>query len=311
MPKVIDGVIGHAIGDAMGVPVEFKDRETLTYSPVTDMLGYGTYNVPKGFWSDDTSMEIALIDSLTNNNEIDYNDIMNNFVKWITEGEYTPNGIVFDKGNTCLEAILNYKSKNIEPLECGLNDYYSNGNGSLMRILPVAYYSYYKNLNKEETYSLTKNISSLTHRHEISILGCYIYVLYVINLLQGKDKFESYNLIKKEDYKNFSKESIDTYNRILKEDITTLNINDIKSSGYIVDSLEAALWGVLSTTTYKDSILKTINLGGDTDTIAAITGSMTGIIYGYDSIPQDWIQELARKDYLIDLCNKYEKVLTK
>ena len=311
MPKVIDGVIGHAIGDAMGVPVEFKDREELHYNPVTEMIGHGTYNVPKGFWSDDTSMEIALIDSIINNGKIDYTDIMNNFANWIIKGEYTPNGIVFDKGNTCLEAILNYINKNIDPLECGLNDYYSNGNGSLMRILPVAYYCHYKNLNKKETYELTKNISSLTHRHEISILGCYIYVLYVINLLQEKNKQEAYKQIQKEDYKNFSKESMDKYNRILKEDITTLNINDIKSSGYIVDSLEAALWGVLSTTTYKDSILKIINLGGDTDTIAAITGSMTGIIYGYDSIPKEWLEVLARREYLEELSNNFEKVLTK
>ena len=311
MPKVIDGVIGHAIGDALGVPVEFKDREQLSYNPVTEMIGHGTYNVPKGFWSDDTSMEIALIDSIINNEKIDYTDIMNNFANWIIKGEYTPNGIVFDKGNTCLEAILNYINKNIDPLECGLDDYYSNGNGSLMRILPVAYYSYYKNLNNEQIYQLTKNISSLTHRHEISILGCYIYILYTIKLIQGIDKKEAYKQIQKEDYSKFTKESLDKYKRILKEDINNLNINNIKSSGYIVDSLEAALWCILNTDNYKDSVLTAVNLGGDTDTIAAITGSMTGIIYGYKEIPKDWINSLARKDYLEDLSNNLEKVLTK
>ena len=311
MPTVKDGVLGHAIGDAMGVPVEFKDREQLSYNPVTEMIGHGTYNVPKGFWSDDTSMEIALIDSIINNEKIDYTDIMNNFANWIIKGEYTPNGIVFDKGNTCLEAILRYINQNKDPLECGLEDYYSNGNGSLMRILPVAYYSYYKNLNNEQIYQLTKNISSLTHRHEISILGCYIYVLYTIKLIQGIDKEEAYKQIQKEDYSKFTKESLDKYKRILKEDINNQNINNIKSSGYIVDSLEAALWCILNTDNYKDSVLTAVNLGGDTDTIAAITGSMTGIIYGYNEIPQDWINSLARKEYLEDLSNNLEKVLTK
>lgn len=308
MSKIIDGVIGHAIGDAIGVPVEFKDRESLTYNPVVDMRVSSAG--AKGTWSDDTSMELATIDSYINCEKWNYKDIMTKFNLWLKDAEYTANNYVFDVGRTCLSAIKNF-CNGTDPLESGLEDNWSNGNGSLMRILPVAYYCYYKKLNKEEIYEIVKNISSLTHRNEISILGCYIYVLYVINLLQEKEKQEAYELIKKEDYSKFSMRSLQVYRRILEDDISTLKIYNIKSSGYVVDTLEASLWSILTTDTYKESILKSVNLGEDTDTIAAITGSMSGIIYGYEAIPKDWINTLQRKDYIEDLCDKFEKVLKK
>ena len=153
-------------------------------------------------------------------------------------------------------------------------------------------------------------MSSLTHRHEIAILGCYIYVLYVMKLLDNKDRFDAYEEIKAEDYSGFSKESLEYYNRIINEDIFEIGEDDIKSSGYVVDSLEASLWSLLNTDNYKDSIITAVNLGGDTDTIAAITGSMSGIIYGVNSFPKEWLSVLARKEYLEDLCTKFEKELT-
>lgn len=309
MLKIKDGIIGHAIGDAMGVPVEFCIREKLLNNPVTDMIGYGSHPVPEGFWSDDTSMEIALIDSFISNGKFDYDDIMKKFCNWVNYGEYTPSGKVFDIGKTCLRAIKRYAYDNIKPIECGLTSLNSNGNGSLMRILPVAYYCYYKKLKENEIYNLVKDISSLTHGHEISILGCYIYISYVIFLLNGKDKFSAYNMVKLIDYSMFSQESLDLYSRILKEDISKLNIDDIKSSGYVIDTLEASFWVLLKSKNYKESIIGAINLGNDTDTIGAITGSMSGIIYGYDDIPKKWLDKLVKKNYLEKLCNDFEVVL--
>ena len=123
-------MIGHAVGDALGVPVEFCSREELDESPVTDMIGFGSYPVPAGAWSDDTSMTLAALDSLANGT-VDYNDIMENFVRWCSEDEYTPTGEMFDIGRTCLTAIRNYLATDGKPaLECGLNDEHSNGNGS-------------------------------------------------------------------------------------------------------------------------------------------------------------------------------------
>ena len=311
MSKIKDGVIGHAIGDAMGVPVEFCIREKLLAHPVTKMIGYGSHDVPAGTWSDDTSMEIATMDSMINQGgRINCEDIMMNFYYWLKDAKYTPYGEVFDAGRTCIKSIINF-SKGYDISECGQKDEYSNGNGSLMRILPIAYYCYYNKLKEEEIFEVVKGVSSLTHAHEISVLGCYIYVNYIIKLLEGKDKFESYNLIKLIDYSMFTEESLEVYKRVLKEDIEKYSIDEIKSSGYVVDTLEASFWVLLNASNFKEAIIGAINLGNDTDTIAAITGSMAGILYGYNSIPQEWLDKLAKRDYIEDLCDKLEKVLCK
>ena len=296
MINMKDGIIGHAIGDAMGVPVEFKDRESLMYNPVREMRR--SYAGDKGTWSDDTSMEIATMDSFINNRGWNYDDIMINFGDWINDSKFTAHNYTFDVGRTCLTAIRRYLQQGVDALESGLDDMNSNGNGSLMRILPIAYYCFYKKLK-----------SSLTHRHEISILGCYIYVLYVIKLLQGKDKYSAYNMIKIEDYSMFDDESVSYYKRIIKDDLNALNVDDIKSSGFVVDTLEASMWVVLKASNFKESIIGSVNLGGDTDTIGAITGSMAGIIYGYDSIPKDWLNSLARREYIEKLCHDFETII--
>lgn len=308
MSKVIDSIIGHAIGDAMGVPTEFCIREKLQKHPVVKMIGYGQHNVPAGCFSDDTSMELALIDSFVNKGKFDYDDIMTNFYYWLHDAKFTATDEVFDAGRTCIQAIINY-SKGKEALDCGLKGEENNGNGSLMRILPVALYSYYKNIDEKEIIKLTNDISSLTHSHEISKLGCYIYVRYIMYLLSGYSKIDSYNLIQKVDYSSYSKESLEKYNRILKGNIKKCHLEDISSRGYVVDTLEASLWCLLIHNNFEDTILEAINLGNDTDTVAAITGSMAGIIYGIDSIPKEWLNTLIKKDYILDLSKKFERKL--
>ena len=288
MSKVRDAIIGHAVGDAMGVPLEFKSREELLKNPVTKMIGFGTHNVAEGTWSDDTSMMIATIDSINAKNGIDLYDIALKFSAWKNRGSYTPFGEVFDIGNTCAKAIENFDEGHDEPTTCGLTDINSNGNGSLMRILPIAYYAIEKHLKDTEILELVRQISSITHAHEISILGCYIYVRYVMFILNGKDKLAAYNMTKAVDYTMFSEEARAPYERLIKGDISKLNVNDIKSTGYVVDSLEACIWVLLKSENYKEAIIGAINLGGDTDTIGALTGALAGIIYGYDYIPEEW-----------------------
>ena len=180
-----------------------------------------------------------------------------------------------------------------------------------MRILPIAYYAIEKHLKDTEILELVRQISSITHAHEISILGCYIYVRYVMFILNGKDKLAAYNMTKAVDYTMFSEEARAPYERLIKGDISKLNVNDIKSTGYVVDSLEACIWVLLKSENYKEAIIGAINLGGDTDTIGALTGALAGIIYGYDYIPEEWKNEIARKEYLLDIFeefseNKYE-----
>lgn len=306
MSKFIDSIIGHAVGDAMGVPTEFCIREYLLKNPVKEMIESDKTGQPAGSWSDDTSMEIATIDSFIQNKEFNYDDIMHKWEEWINEAKYTANNDTFDVGRTCLRAIHNH-SLGTEPLKCGIDGEQSNGNGSLMRILPVALYSYYRKLDVNEIIKLTNELSSLTHKHDISKLGCYIYVRYIMFLLDGKNKNEAYELIRTLDYSTYDEYAISKYERILKNDISSYTIDNILSTGYVVDTLECALWILLNANSYKETIIATTNIGNDTDTIGAIAGSMAGIIYGYDSIPTSWIDKLMRKDYLIGLASDFEK----
>lgn len=309
MSKIVDSVIGLAIGDAMGVPLEFSIREKLIEHPTTTMLGYKAHDVPAGSWSNDTTMTICEIASFNKNNKFNYDDIMKNYINWIMNGEFTPTGKLFDIGRTCLNAIRKYEEGNATAIECGGTSINSNGNGSLMRILPVALYSFYKNLNESDIIKLTNEMSSLTHGHDISKLGCYIYVRYVMFLLNGLTKEESYLKIKDLDYSSYSKESLATYERILSSNIKEYKLKDINSSGYVVATLEASLWVLLNTNSFSQAIIGAINLGEDTDTIGAIVGSMAGIIYGYDSIPENWINKLIKKDYLIELANTFDTLI--
>lgn len=307
--KSLDGILGLAIGDAMGVPLEFCIREKLMENPTTQMLGYGSHDVPKGSWSDDTSMTLATIDSINNIGKIDCNDIANNFLLWVKEAKYTPTDRVFDIGRTTIRAIAKFEENRNNAIECGGESEMDNGNGSLMRILPIAYYAFAKNLNNNEILQIVSNVSSITHKHEISIMGCYIYVLYAIQLLKGKTKEQAYEHIKEYDYDMFSSSTVNRYNRILNNDISSFSLDEIKSTGYIVDTLEATLWVLLNTTSYNQAIIGAINLGNDTDTVGACVGGLAGIIYGIDAISKEWKNDLIKYDYICELCNKFDDTL--
>ena len=308
MSIVKNSLYGFIVGDAMGVPVEFEDREKLINKPVTSMLGYGSHDVEAGVYSDDTSMTLATMDSIIKQNGIiNYNDIADKFCNWVNNNEYTATNKVFDIGMTTKYALIKYFNNKIDATMCGGTNINENGNGSLMRMLPIALYCFYKNIKGDnEIFTLVKNSASITHAHDISILGCYIYVRYVISLLETKNKISSYNFIKKLDYSMFIEEVKLEYSRILFSDISILNINDVNSSGYVVDTLEAVFWIILNCSSYNESIIGAINLGGDTDTIGAITGSIAGILYGYDNISKRWISKLKNKDYIDEIIIKFE-----
>ncbi len=299
---------GFLVGDALGVPLEFTKREVLMTHPVTKMLGYGSYDVPAGSWSDDSSMMIATIDSISACNGIDYKDMMDKFLEWISFSKYTALGFVFDVGRTTLKAINRYQSGK-SPLESGLEGINYNGNGSLMRILPIAFYAQTKKLSEVEIIDLVCDVSSLTHAHEISCLGCYIYVRYVMFLLDGLDKMVCYEKIKQLDYSAFSDESLKAYRRILFDDITNYSLETISSSGYVVHTLEAVIWCINNTDGYMQAVIGAINLGEDTDTIGALTGALAGIIYGYGDIPKKWINKLQKNDYLKLIYTSFVKTM--
>ena len=309
--KIKDGMFGLAIADAIGVPVEFKSRDVLKKTPITDMVGYGTHSQPPGTWSDDSSMAIATMDSINERGSVDYDDIMTKFTEWVDESKYTATGDFFDIGITTSNAISRYK-RGVSPNDCGEKGINSNGNGSLMRILPIVLYSYYNKLSNDDEHELINGVSSLTHAHPMSCLGCKIYSDLLKRILDGKNIKEAYDSLNYDDYvKYYDKLALNYYERVFDGSLSTVDENDIKSSGFVVDTLEASIWSNLNSSNYEEAVLKSINLGNDTDTIGAVTGSIAGIYYGYDNIPQKWRNNLNNKEYLDYVCNKFEQNLKK
>ena len=304
-----DGIIGLAIGDAMGVPLEFVQREKLLENPVTRMLDKGTYGKSKGTWSDDTSLTLATIDSIIHCFGISTEDMGNRFVEWMEDAKYTANGERFDIGRTTLIALSRFE-KNRQPFESGGTAEDSNGNDSLMRMLPIAYYCYSAHLQTNDIFDVVKKVSYITHAHEVSVLGCYIYVLYAIKLLEKKSKYDAYKEIQKVSYSQFSKSSLELYNRILKKDIAELPLEAIRSTNYIVDTLEAVLWTFLNTDNFNQAIIGAINLGEATDTIGACTGGLAGIVYGVKSINPEWRIDLKRYTYIRAMCDDFDRILS-
>lgn len=297
--KVKDGIIGLLIGDALGVPVEFSYREDLKENPVTDMIGHGTYDQPEGTWSDDTSMTLATMASIVDKRAVDYDDIMENFCKWYKREIYwqTPR---FDAGITTASALYNYLD-GMPALECGLDGERDNGNGSLMRILPMAYLP---NID----YQTVENVSGLTHAHQRSKIACVLYVEIARSMLENEDLTidEHIELASgkiKEYYKG--SEELNHFKRIFEDDLN--DVDTISSKGYVIYTFESVIYCLKNTSNYKDAVLKAVNLGRDTDTTAAICGGLAGIYYGYDEIPIDWIDKVDQIDKVLSLCEKYEE----
>lgn len=299
------GLLGFVVGDALGVPFEFKTREQMRQTPFTDMTEYGTHHMPMGTWSDDTSMTLATMDSMIQNDSFDYDDIMKRFTMWLKRGDYTATDKVFDVGNTVLAALDEY-SVGKDPVHCGRGYNYNNGNGSLMRMFPVAYYIWKNHLDEAEATKLVNDVSCLTHSHPISQLGCKIYCDYLGYLLDGEDRYYAYYLLQQNDYSQYyPQEAVDAYHRILDGSIIVEPQREISGSGYVVDSLEAAIWASFNSENYQEAVTKAINLGDDTDTVGAITGSMAGVMYGVENIPEKWIQAIKKVDAIRNLSDQF------
>lgn len=308
--KVKSGIFGLCIGDALGVPVEFKKRENLKLSPVTGYLEYRSWNQPKGTWSDDSSLTLCLAEELTKGYHLE--KIGESFVKWVKYGHWTAHGKLFDIGGTTRHSIARLIKGESAKFSGNIFEE-DNGNGSLMRILPLAFY-----LSNEENidtiYQTIKEVSSITHGHFRSVFACFIYIIFAIEILKDKSKKEAYFKTQKialeyAEKQGFNLKEIELFDRILKNEISEYPEDEIKSSGYVLHSLEASFWCFLNSENYSEAVLKAVNLGEDTDTTGAITGGIAGIYYGFENIPQEWINELVRKKDIEKLCEKLEKKL--
>jgi ADP-ribosyl-[dinitrogen reductase] hydrolase len=308
--SIRDAFFGFAIGDALGVPVEFETREWLHENPVSEMMGFMRYNQAPGTWSDDSSMVFCTVESLCKGYDLE--DIALQYSKWKNQRFWTPRGRVFDIGiqtNKAIERIDRFLEMGlrIKPIpEQGVNEK-ENGNGSLMRILPLAFYL--KDKPAEEGYRIIREVSALTHAHVRAVTGCFIYVRFIISLLEGKDKFQSYTELRNfipDFFRNCTKSSeYEHYSRILDQNIADLPESSIRSSAYVLHTLEACMWCVMRQENYRDTILTAVNLGEDTDTVAALAGGLAGIIYGLEQIPPQWLEVLARKDDILDLAKRF------
>lgn len=301
--KTLSGLMGLCIGDALGVPVEFTSRAERIKSPVTSMQGYGTYDVPPGTWSDDSSLTFCLAECLCKGFSLDA--MANSFSRWYDEAYWTARGEVFDVGNTTFLAIANWK-QGIPPLEAGGKTEKSNGNGSLMRILPMAYC--HKSLTFAELISRVHQVSCITHAHMRSQIACGIYISIAVCLLEGLDPQAAYlqgleNIRQIYSTSEYALE-MPHFCRVFSGEIDKLPLEEIRSSGYVIDTLEASLWCFLNSSDYREAVLKAVNLGGDTDTTAAVTGGLAGIYYGVENIPSEWISQIARKEDIINLAER-------
>ena len=304
--RILGGLWGVAVGDALGVPVEFCSRESLDRNPITDLRGYGTHNQPPGTWSDDTSLTLCTLDTLLHAGE-DYPALGQSFVQWLEAAVWTPRGRVFDVGNTTATAIRRL-ARGVPPLEAGRDDEPSNGNGSLMRILPVAFW--FAGRRTADAIEAAHRFSALTHRHARSQLGCAIFCLIAQRLLGGVDAASAIDKAWHDASAHygtapFASELL-AYSRIVPAgNLQKLKVREIRASGYVVDALEASLWCLLNSKSFDEAVLRAVNLGDDTDTTGAITGALAGIRYGLEAIPEDWRAKLARFNDLDTLFNAF------
>ena len=308
----LNGIMGVVVGDALGCPVQFESREEVARHPVTGMRGYGTFNLPEGSWTDDSSLTIALLESIRRVGEIDLDDIMGNFMKWLYDGEFTPYGKSYDIGRGTMQAINRYK-KNRKAKKCGGDEEWNNGNGSLMRIMPACLYCSVMEssgmYSDRDAIDVIHSVGGLTHAHIRSNIACGLYLFmakYILfregslqeriqeGLTQGFAFYESYLA---------DKENLHYYDRLKDlEAFKSLPADKIKSTGYVVDALEAAVWSLITTDRFDQALLKAVNLGDDTDTVGAIAGGLAGLYYGYDSIPEDWLSAIKRREWIEEMC---------
>jgi ADP-ribosyl-[dinitrogen reductase] hydrolase len=299
----IDILLGVAVGDAIGVPVEFRSRGLLARDPVTGVRGYGSHHQPPGTWSDDSSLTFCLAEMLCSGYDLD--DLARRFINWKQHAYWTAHGNVFDIGNGTAMAIDDL-ADGVAPLLAGGDGEDNNGNGSLMRILPLVFYLNDKDIAAR--FAITSEVSSLTHRHERSAIACFLYLEMALALLQGKDLPGAYQRICGEtgDWLSGAGEAIRRethryFSRILSGKIATYHEREIFSSGYVIHTLEATLWCLLTTGSYRDAVLRAVNLGEDTDTTGAVTGGLAALAYGSETIPAAWLESLARKEDIKEL----------
>ena len=305
-----DALVGEAVGDAFGVPVEFLSREEVRAIDLREMAGKDTEPVlpsrwgsiiPRGSWSDDTSMTVASMASFAGNGgNIDYEDQMGQFIRWWFGNEYCCLAYPFGLGRNVSESLKRFRA-GTPALFCGGRKRMDNGNGALMRILPFSLYCIFRGLGPEETATVAGNGSGITHGHEISRMCCFIWTEFLRAVAEGRGVSGAVSQIESLPYGQwYTKETVWDVAFVTGQRVRELSERDIHETGYVVDTLYTALYSLCRAEDFETSIRNAVNLGYDTDTAAAVTGTAAGMLYGIEGVPERWLGALRKREYLED-----------
>ena len=282
-------LLGLAVGDALGTTLEFKAKDS--YQPLTTIVGGGPFNLKPGGWTDDTSMALALATSLTEKGGLEERDLMERFCAWAEKGEYSHNGKCFDIGITVSGALDRYRRSG-NPV-AGSIDPQSAGNGSLMRLAPVPIlYAF----DPDQRFEVARRQSAVTHGAEEAVEACAAYADLVAEAIQGWSKAQLFT-----PRNGWRTERVACAMRM---ETVGWHRSKVRGSGYVIHSLEAALWAVGNATGFREAVLSAANLGEDADTTAAIAGQLAGALWGASGIPEDWLRLLAWREQITRLADR-------
>lgn len=295
--QITGALWGAVVGDALGVPVEFMKREEIAANPVTGMRGHGTHDQPAGTWSDDSSLLICTAESLLSSNTLNTRDMATRFRRWLLDGHWTPHGQVFDLGIAVRQALARFCAGK-PPERCGGREEFDNGNGSLMRILPASLW--FLTAHSSSELDTVHRVSSITHAHPRAMMACGFFTLMVRALFAGKSPSEAHCSAweQAQAYYTHHEDFMGEWPHFARLDPATLSNlpeSEIRSSGYCIHTLETAIWCLLHAENFEQAVLRAVNFGEDTDTNGSVTGALAGLHFGYCSIPESWLEILARR----------------
>lgn len=279
--RALGAIVGLAVGDALGAPVEFCRRDT--FEPVTGMRAGGYFKLPAGAWTDDTAMALCLAESLIEHPELDPKDLLDRFCLWAEKGTNTSTGVCVGIGQNTLRVLGNYHRKG--ELFAPETRQKSDGNGAAMRLAPVAVRHW---RNPAEAKRIAGIQSRVTHYSDLSAGGCEALAVMLSSLIGGLA------------WEQASKPTPavhwpDAIKAIAVEDWRVRKRESISSTGFVVHTLEAALWAVDTTNSFSAAVLKAVNLGDDADSVGAVAGQLAGARYGLSAIPQIWLDALIHQ----------------
>nr|WP_321268296.1 ADP-ribosylglycohydrolase family protein [uncultured Sulfurimonas sp.] len=292
-------LIGLAVGDALGAPIQFKKRDT--YVHVSGYISGGKFNSQKGEYTDDTSMALCLADSLINSKGFNAKNQLDTYVRWLKNGYMSTRKKAYDIGITILRSLTYYTRTG--EIVTNLNQEKNSGNGSLMRLAPVV--MFYAN-DLDSAVAFAEKSSLTTHASPIAVDACRYFAYFLTLILNGSQKSDLFNNDSIKEMKNYFKDKPlhPEIAKIANGSYLNKNREDIKSSGYVVHTLEAALWAFYNGITFKDTMLEAVNLGDDADTVGAVTGQLAGAYYGLDNINNIFLEELFNREFILDMSEK-------